>query len=385
MARSTEAAARRPIKIWDLESQFEEEKDELMPAVTAILKRGDFIGGDAIGELEAGLAKRIGVAHAVALNSGTDALFLALRVLGIGPGDEVITPPNSFVASTATIVQVGATPVFVDVREDQNIDPALVEAAITPRTRAIMVVHMSGRIAPMNEINDLAKRHGLKVIEDAAQACGSTYHGKVAGSIGDIGCFSAHPLKNMNACGDAGYMTLNDAGMAARARLLRNHGLVDRNTVQEWGVNSRLDTLQAAVLKIRLKNLDSVVERKRANVALYRSLLSEKHVFIPPCQNYEFNTFVLFVVQVDRRDELQKFLSSRGIGTAIHYPIPIHLQPAAAALGHKPGDFPMVERQADRILSLPVHPYMSEDDVRTVAATINEFYGACSPWYFDSA
>ncbi len=376
MARSTEAAAaRRPIKIWDLESQFEEEKDELLPAVTAVLKRGDFIGGDAVAELEAGLAKRIGVAHAVALNSGTDALYLALRVLEIGPGDEVITPPNSFVASTATIVQAGATPVFVDVREDQNIDPALVEAAITPKTKAIMVVHMGGRIAAMNEINEIAKRHGLKVIEDAAQSCGSMYHGKVAGSLGDIGCFSAHPLKNMNACGDAGYMTLHDGAMAARARLLRNHGLVDRNTVQEWGVNSRLDTMQAAVLNIRLKNLDSVIERKRANVALYRSLLSEKHVFIPPCRNYEFNTFVLLVVQVDRRDELQKFMASRGIGTAIHYPIPIHLQPAAAALGHKRGDFPTVERQAGRILSIPVHPYLTEDEVRTVAATINEFFG----------
>lgn len=376
MAPSKEAAARRPIKIWDLESQFEEEKDELLPAVTAVLKRGDFIGGDAVAELEAGLAKRIGVAHAVALNSGTDALYLALRVLDIGPGDEVITPPNSFVASTATIVQAGAKPVFVDVREDQNIDPARVEAAITPKTKAIMVVHMGGRIAAMNEINEIARRHGLKVIEDAAQSCGSMYHGKVSGSLGDIGCFSAHPLKNMNACGDAGYMTLHDGALAARARLLRNHGLVDRNTVQEWGVNSRLDTMQAAVLNIRLKNLDSVVERKRANVQLYRSLLSEKHVFIPPCRNYEFNTFVLFVIQVDRRDELQKFLSSRGIGTAIHYPIPIHLQPAAAALGHKRGDFPMVERQADRILSIPVHPYLTEDDVRTVAATINEFYGA---------
>ena len=376
MALSSEAAARRPIKIWDLESQFEEEKDELLPAVTAVLKRGDFIGGDAIAELEAGLAKRMGVAHAVALNSGTDALYLALRVLDIGPGDEVITPPNSFVASTATIVQVGAKPVFVDVREDQNIDPTKIEAAITPKTKAIMVVHMTGRIAAMNEINDIAKRHGLKVIEDAAQSCGSMYHGKVSGSLGDIGCFSAHPLKNMNACGDAGYMTLNDAGMAARAKLLRNHGLVDRNTVQEWGVNSRLDTMQAVVLNIRLKNLDSVIERKRANVALYRSLLSRKHVFIPPDQNYEFNTFVLFVIQVDRRDELQKFLTSRGIGTAIHYPIPIHLQPAAKELGHKRGDFPMVERQADRILSIPVHPYMSEDEVRTVAATINEFYGA---------
>lgn len=377
MARSTEAAAsRRPIKIWDLESQFEEERDELIPAVTAVLQRGDFIAGDAIAELEANLAQRMGVGHAVALSSGTDALYLALRVLDIGPGDEVITPPNSFVASTATIIQAGAKPVFADVGEDQNIDPAKVEAALTPRTKAIMVVHMTGRIAPMNEINAIASRRGLKVIEDAAQSCGSMYHGKAAGSLGDIGCFSAHPLKNMNACGDAGYMTLKDAAMARRAKLLSNHGLIDRDTLQEWGLNSRMDTLQAAVLRIRLKNLDRVIARKRANVAIYRSLLSREHVFVPPCRNYEFNTFVLFVIQVDRRNELRAFLSSRGIGTAIHYSIPIHLQPAAAALGHKRGDFPMVERQADRILSIPVHPYLTEDDVRTVATTINEFYGA---------
>jgi dTDP-4-amino-4,6-dideoxygalactose transaminase len=341
-----------------------------------VLKRGDFIGGDAVAELEAALAARFDVPHAVAVNSGTDALILALRVLGIGPGDEVITPPNSFVASTAAIVHVGGKPVFVDVRDDQNIDPEKTEAAITPRTKAIMVVHMTGRIAPMNEINAIARRHGLKVIEDAAQSCGSTYYGRHSGSLGDVGCFSAHPLKNMNACGDAGYMTVRDADLAVRLRRLRNHGLADRNTVLEWGLNSRLDTLQAAILKIRLKNLDDVIARKRAHVGLYRSLLSPKHAFIPPCQPYEFNTFVLFVIQVDRRDELQKFLAARGIDTAIHYPIPIHLQPAAAALGHKPGDFPMVERQAQRILSLPVHPYMTADDVRTVAGAINEFYGA---------
>lgn len=375
-SRPAAVSAARRIKIWDLESQFEEERAELLPAVTAVLKRGDFIGGDAVAELETALATRMGVAHAIAVNSGTDALILALKVLDIGPGDEVITPPNSFVASTASIMLVGAKPVFADVRENQNLDPEKVAAAVTPRTKAIMVVHMSGRVAPMNEINAIARRHGLKVIEDAAQSCGSTYHGRHSGSLGDIGCFSAHPLKNMNACGDAGYMTLKDSDLAARLRRLRNHGLVDRNTVLEWGYNSRLDTLQAAVLNIRLKNLDDVIARKRAHVALYRELLSAKHVFIPPCQTYEFNTFVLFVIQVDRRDELQKFLASRGVDTAIHYPIPIHLQPAAASLGHKPGDFPEVERQAQRILSLPVHPYLTADDVRTVAATINEFYGA---------
>jgi len=370
------AVEHRRIKIWDLESQYREEREQILPAVTAVLARGDFIGGDAVAEFEAAAAERIGVENVVGVNSGTDALYLALRGLGIGPGDEVITPPNSFVASTATIVQAGAKPVFADVREDQNFDPEKVEAAITPRTKAIMVVHMTGRIAPMNEIMDIARRRGLRVIEDAAQSCGSTYHGRMSGSFGDVGCFSAHPLKNMNACGDAGYMTVQDPDLAERLRRMRNHGLADRNTVAEWGINSRLDTIQATILKIRLQNLDDVIARKRAHVALYRSLLSKKDVFVPPCQPYEFNTFVLFVIQVDRRDELQKFLASRRIDTAIHYPIPIHLQPAAKDLGHRRGDFPVVERQASRILSLPVHPYLSADDVRIVAGTINEFYGS---------
>ena len=196
--------ATRAIPFWDLPAQYKEEQAELLPAVRAVLERGDFVGGIAIGELEAALAARIGVKHVIAVNSGTDALALGLKVLGVGPWDEVITPPNSFVASTATIVHTGAKPVFADVLPDQNFDPDAIAAAITPRTKAIMPVHMTGRIADMDAILALAKRHGLAVIEDAAQSCGSTYRGRHSGSFGDIGCFSAHPLKNMNAAGDAG-------------------------------------------------------------------------------------------------------------------------------------------------------------------------------------
>lgn len=366
--------AERRVLIWDLASQYAEEKHEILPAVTAVLEKGDCILGDAVQALESELAQRLEVKHTVALNSGTDALILGMLALGIGAGDEVITPPNSFVASTSAIAHVGARPVFVDVLADQNIDPVKVAAAITPRTKAIMVVHMTGRIAPMNEIMALAEKHGLFVIEDAAQSFGSTYHGRPSGSFGHIGCFSAHPLKNMNASGDAGYLTTSDDKVAERVRLLRNHGLVDRNTVVEWGYNSRLDTMQAAILRIRLKNADSVIERKRRNVALYRELLDPACVFIPECKPHEFNTFVLFVIQTDRRDELQKHLAAKGIDSAIHYPISIHVQPAAAGLGYKAGDFPEAERQAGRILSLPVHPYLSEDDVRYVAETINAFH-----------
>jgi len=366
--------ATRTISFWDLPAQYKEEQAELLPAVRAVLERGDFVGGNAIGELEAALAARIGVKHVIAVNSGTDALALGLKVLGIGPGDEVITPPNSFVASTATIVNAGAKPVFADVLPDQNFDPDAVAAAITPRTRAIMPVHMTGRIADMDAILALAKRHGLAVIEDAAQSCGSTYRGRPSGSFGDIGCFSAHPLKNMNAAGDAGYLATDNDAYAERLRLLRNHGLVDRETVNEWGFNSRMDTLQAVVLKLRLKHLDSVIQRKRRIVDRYRAKLNAEHVFIPPCRQIEFNTFVLFVAQVERRQELRTHLAACGIGTAVHYPVPIHLQPAAASLGYKRGDFPVAERQAARIVSLPVHQFLTDDDVDYVSDCVNQFY-----------
>lgn len=363
-----------PVPYVDLGAQFSEERKELMGIAERVFAEGAFVGGAAIGQLEEEIASFVGTRHAVAVNSGTDALTLAMRALDIGPGDEVITPPNSFVASTGTIVHVGAAPVFADVRDDQNFDPAAVEAAVTPRTKAIMPVHMTGRVCDMNALQAIADRHGLSVIEDAAQAMGSTYHGKRSGSFGDVGCFSAHPLKNLNACGDGGYVTTNDEAVAERIRRLRNHGMTDRNTVVEFGYVSRMDTLQAEILRMRLGRLASAIERRRRNVELYREHLDPAHVFIPPCRDYEYNTFVLFVVQLDRRDELQAHLADLNIGSAVHYPIPIHLQPAAASLGYRKGSFPVVERQAERILSLPHHQYLREDQVRFVADAVNAFY-----------
>ncbi|WP_211109932.1 DegT/DnrJ/EryC1/StrS family aminotransferase [Azospirillum oleiclasticum] len=371
---NAEGAPLPPIPYVNLSAQFEEEREELLAVVTAALQRADFVGGAAVGGLERALADFHGVAEAVALNSGTDALMLAMMVLGIGRGDEVITPANSFVASTASVVHVGATPVLVDVLPDQNLDPDAVERAITPRTRAIMPVHLTGRLADMDRIMALAERHGLAVIEDAAQSVGSTWRGRLAGTFGDVGCFSAHPLKNLNACGDAGFLVTRRADLAERVRRLRSHGMVDRNTVAEFGLVSRLDTLQAAILLMRLKRLPGVIERRRRNAALYRELLDPAHVFVPPCREEEFNTFHTFVVQVDRRDELQAHLAAQGIGTAIHYPVPIHLQPAAAGLGHKPGDFPVTEAQARRILTLPVNQFLGADDVTRVARAVNAFY-----------
>ncbi len=348
-----------------------------MSAVRDVFEGGFFVGGDPVDALEAALAEHVGVKHVIGVNSGTDALILTMRAYGIGPGDEVITPPNSFVASAAAVVAVGATPVFADVLADQNIDPEAVAGAVTERTRAIMPVHLTGRIADMNPIMALARERGIRVIEDAAQSFGSKYDNRFAGSIGDAGCFSAHPLKNLNAAGDAGFVATDDGALADRIRQLRNHGLIDRNTVQEWGTVSRLDTLQAAILLSRLETLDETIAVRRRHAARYRDGLADvpaDDLFIPPCRNIEFNTFHTFVIQVSRRDELQAFLRARGIETAIHYPKPIHLQPAARALGHKAGDFPVTEAQSERIISLPIHQCLGEADIDLVTQSIREFY-----------
>jgi dTDP-4-amino-4,6-dideoxygalactose transaminase len=361
----------------NLPAQADEQMPELAAIFERVVRRGSFVGAGAeIEQLEARLAEYCGTREAVALNSGTDALFLALKVAGIGPGDEVITPPNSFIASTAVIVHLGARPVFVDVLADQNIDPAQIARAVTPRTRAIMPVHLTGRVCRMDEILEIAERHGLLVIEDAAQSIGSMFQGRKSGSFGHFGCFSAHPLKNLNAMGDAGFVTTNDPVAAARMRRLRTHGMADRETVEEWGFVSRMDVLQAAILDYRLDKLPDVIAKRRENAARYQRLIKHEKVFVPPCRQDEFNTFHTFVIQVERRDDLQRHLRAIGIKTAIHYPVPIHLQPAAAGLGYRKGDFPVTERQAERILTLPVNQYMSAKDVEAVAGEVLAFYGA---------
>lgn len=362
----------------DLASQYREERDELLPIVDAVLAGGNYVGGDAIGEFERRSAELLGVRHVVALNSGTDALMLGLLALGIGPGDEVITPPNSFIASTAAVVRVGAKPVFVDVLPDQNIDPERIEAAVTSRTKAIMPVHLTGRCAAMTEIMQIAEQRGLQVIEDAAQAIGSKYDGRYAGTFGAVGCFSAHPLKNLNACGDGGFLATDRDEVAAEVRLLRNHGLADRNTVTRVGFVSRMDTLQAAILTYRIGRLEEVTRRRRANAALYVKLLDPERVFVAPEREREYNTYHTFVVQVEQRDLLQRHLASRDIGTAIHYPVPIHLQPALAWLDHKRSDFPATEAQAARILTLPVNQFLREEEIVHVAGAVNSFLAGAS-------
>ncbi len=367
----------RPIPYVDLAAQYAEERADLEPRIMRCLATGRWVGSEHVEGLERELSAYCHANHAVALASGTDALILALRGLGVGRGDEVITPPNSFVSSTAAIVAVGATPVFADVLACQGLDPAAVEAALTPRTRALMPVHLTGRIAEMPTLLAIARAHDLFVVEDAAQAFGARLGQGYAGTLGSVGCFSAHPLKNLNACGDAGFVLTDDTALAQRVARLRNNGLADRNTVLEWGTVSRLDAVQATILRFRLERLDSNVAARRRNASYYIRRFAPDVVQCPPWSTEQgrLDVFHTFVVQVDKRDELQRYLAERGISTGIHYPIPLHLQPAARSLGYKAGDFPMAERQAARMLSLPIHPHLCDADLERVVRTIHEFYG----------
>jgi dTDP-4-amino-4,6-dideoxygalactose transaminase len=358
----------------NLKAQWEIEKSELMPIIESVLASGNYVGGEVVDQFEIAIAKFLGSPYCVAVNSCTDALVLGLAALGIRRGDEVITPPNSFIASTAAIVHLGATPVFVDVLPNQSIDPNLVERAITKKTKAIMPVHLGGRMVDMDQISKIAESYGVAVIEDAAQSIGSTFNGRLSGTFGEVGCFSAHPLKNLNALGDGGFVCFKNQELAEVVKKLRSHGLIDRNTVEMFGYVSRLDAIQAAVLTFRLTRLAEIIKRRRANANLYRSLLNPDFVFVPNDDPREKNSYHTFVVQVDRRDELIDHLASCGIGTAIHYPIPIHLQPAAKFLGFGEGSFPETEKQAKRILTLPINQSLEEQEIETIAQTVNSFY-----------
>lgn len=359
----------------DLKQRYQEEKGELLSAVERVLESGHFVFGPDVEALEQRVAAFVGAHHCVSLNSGTDALMIGLMAAGIGKGDEVITTPITFVATSAAIAHVGAIPVYADVGDDQNIDPAEIEKKITPRTKAIMPVHWTGRIADMGAILEIAGRHGLKVVEDSAQSMGAYWRGKHGGTFGIAGAISCHPLKNFNAVGDGGLLLTNDDAVARKARLYRNHGLERRDHCVEWGVNSRLDALHAAVLLMRLDRLESVIDRRRRNVELYRKLIKAPQCRLPQCKPHERNSFVMFITQSDDRDRLQAYLQERGIESLVYYGTPVHLHPAAARLGYKRGDFPVAERQSDRVLALPHHQHLTEDQIAYVADTVNLFYG----------
>ena len=366
-------AAEIKVPFVDLTRQFRGLEKELTQAFLDVGRSGAYILGPPVEAFESALARYCGVRHAITVADGSDALFLCLKAIGVGPGDEVITASNSFIASAWVAVAAGAKPVLVDVNEDLNIDPKAIEAAITPRTKAIIPVHLAGRIAAMNEINAIAKTAGIAVIEDAAQAIGARYHDKAAGSLGLAAGFSLHPLKNLGIYGDGGFITTNDEALADKLRLMRNHGLRTRDDCQVWGYNSRLDTLQAAFGLIKLAKLDAWNARCRDIAGIYRAGLKDC-VTVPEDKPWELNVYHNFVITTPRRDELINHLKSAGVGSAIHYPVPIHMQPAAKNLGHKKGDFPVVERLAETMLSLPIYPELEPFEVDHVVQEVRKFF-----------
>ena len=304
---------------------------------------------------------------------GTDALVLVMKALGIGMGDEVITAPNSFLASASSIALAGAKPVFADVCDDFNIDPEKVESVTTPKTKAIIAVHLTGRPAPMKELKEISEKKGIAIIEDAAQAVGAEYYNAKVGSLGIAGCFSLHPLKNLSAAGDGGMITTSDKTLYEKLLILRNHGLKNRDECITWSLNSRLDALQAAILSIKLKSLAKWTSRRREIAAIYQKELS-KLVTVPFDKTYEKAVYHTFIIQTKFRDALKDFLLSKGIDTKIHYPLPIHLQEAAQDLSYKKGSFPVTEKQVQEILSLPVYPELKDEQVNYVIQSIKDFF-----------
>ena len=358
----------------DLKKRFQEEKEEILTAVEKVCSEGNFVLTREVMEFEQDLTTYVGVKHAIGLNSGTDALMMALWANNIGSGDEVITSPISFIATVGAISHVGAIPKFVDIGEDQNIDPDLIEFAVSKNTKAIIPVHWGGRICDMDKILAVAAKHNLIVIEDAAQAMGSYYKGVHGGSFGHASAFSAHPLKNLNAIGDAGFMCTNNDAIAEKVMIYRNHGLASRDNCVFFGVNSRLDSLNAEILKYRLDRLSEIVNKRRKNVALYRENIVAKQIAMAPESTYEKSAYVMFIVQAENRDQLKVYLADKGIESFVYYATPLHLHKASRSLGYEKGQLPVAERHASLALALPPHQYLSEDQIGFVSEAVNEFY-----------
>ena len=357
----------------DLHAQYATIAAEVQTAIQGVLERSDFILGEEVTLLEQEFARYIDTRHAVGVGSGLAALELALRAYGIGPGDEVITAANTFIATVLAISAVGARPVLVDADPaTYNLDPAALSAALTPRTRAILPVHLYGQSAQLEPILAVAERHHLVVIEDAAQAHGATYAGRRVGAWGHAAAFSFYPAKNLGAYGDAGMVVTSDAAVAERIRQLRNYGQRVKYEHIVTGTNSRLSTLQAAVLRVKLRYLDQWNAARREHAAAYQALLADLPVELPATAEKAEHVYHLYVIQLESRGPVQDALRAQGISTGIHYPIPIHLQQACAHLGYRRGDFPVTERAAPRILSLPMYPEMTRAQREHVASALNQ-------------
>jgi dTDP-4-amino-4,6-dideoxygalactose transaminase len=365
------------IQMVDLTSQYRKIKPEIDEAIHRVLDSGHYILGKEVGELEVATAAYLGTRHAIGCASGTDALQVAMMALDIGPGDEVITTPFTFVATTETIVLLGAIPVYVDIDPlTYNIDPTALERALTPKTKAILPVHLYGHSADMDPIMEFARRHGLPVIEDMAQAIGSEYKGRKVGGIGTLGCISFFPSKNLGAFGDAGMVVTNDESLAEKVRVIIMHGSRKRYYHEILGVNSRLDTLQAAILNVKLKYLEQWHEARRTAAHFYNKLFKGKEVTTPFEAPYTRHIFHQYTLRMSKRDKVAEQLAQKKIPHGVYYPIPLHLQQAYEKVGKPKGSFPQTELACAEVLSLPMHTELTEEQQRFIAHTVLEALGS---------
>ena len=358
----------------DLKQRYIEEKNELNEIINNTLSSGNLVISDDVKSFESDICEHLDKKYCISLNSGTDALMMSLWALGITKGDEVITSTISFIATAGAIAHVGAKPVFVDCGEDLNIDVNKIEDKISKNTKAIMPVHWTGKMADMDKIKKIADRNNLLIIEDAAQAIGSELNNYKPGKYSEFATFSAHPLKPMNAIGDAGYLVTDNDEHAKNINLYRNHGLESRDNAAFYGVNSRMDGVNAAILRMRLKKLKSVIERRRKNVNLYRDLIKTEEFKIIPCKKNEYNSFAMFVCFAKDRDKLKLYLSEKGIESLIYYGNPLHLHQSSINLGYKEGDFPISETLCKSVISIPFHQYLINDEIEYISNAINSFY-----------
>jgi len=365
------------VPYFDLKAQYDGLREDILAALDRVCRTASFILGEEVARFEEEFAAYCGVRHCVAVNTGTSALHLALLAVGVQPGDEVITTPNTFIATAEVISYVGARPVFVDIRPaTANLDPERIEAAISARTRAIVPVHLYGRPADLDPILAIAARHDIPVVEDACQAHGARYHGRRVGGLGQAAAFSFYPTKNLGAYGEGGALTTNSDRVALLARALRHHGETQRYLHEHIGYNYRMDGFQGAVLRVKLKRLDAWTASRQEIARVYRARLASARVETPADDANAESVYPLFVVYVDGRDRVREALAARGVGTAIHYPRPIHLQAAYASLGHAPGSFPHAERACERVLSMPLFPEMTIEQAEYAARTLAEIVGA---------